>query len=82
MYSDFGKKKRKRKEKGKEKESKNQIEKDGLVGIAVLYDIGWKRGSQVSHRLWYSNGALLQAKFYHVKPGASSAGFMTLIKGQ
>ena len=73
------------KEKKKAKtESQNQGEKDGLVGIAVTYDMGWqKRGkvttpSQVMVRQW----GLSQAKFYHMQPGASPAGFVTLVKGQ
>ena len=67
-----------------ETESQNQGEKDGLVGIAVSYDMGWqKRGrvitpSQVMVRQW----GLSQAKFYHMQPGASPAGFVTLVKGQ
>ena len=73
------------KEKKKAKtESQNQGEKDGLVGIAVSYDMGWqKRGkvttpSQVMVRQW----GLSQAKFYHMQPGASPAGFVTLAKSQ
>ena len=56
-----------------ETESKNQGEKDGLVGIAVSYDMGWqKRGKghnslTVLLRQW----GLSQAKFYQMQPGAS-----------
>ena len=39
----------KRKRKNAETESQNQGEKDGLVGIAVSYDMGWqKRGGRVT----------------------------------
>ena len=66
-----------------ETESQNQGEEGCLGGIAVSHDIGWQKRGKGHNSLTGHGAAMgLVAKFYHMKPGASPAGFVTVVKCQ
>ena len=74
------------KRKRKKQKQNLKIREKRMVQLEQQFHMTWggRRGgrvttpSQVMVRQW----GLSQAKFYHMQPGASPAGFVTLVKGQ